>query len=153
MINQVKLDSELRKFMDQDYELFEGFPADAIEAASNWSNAIDEAIKNIIPASTTTSQAKIAFYNTLYPTIELKTARIGFPAAFTAYALALALGMQPAFTSLAPAIPIVFDPVYALGLAGARGSQVVDALVPIIIAWFKLGFATNNQTGVMINWN
>lgn len=71
----------------------------------------------------------------------------------TAYATALAIGMNPTFTAAPSSNPISFQTVVAKGMAGGSNKECLDLMVDLIHAYFKTGTATNNSSGATILWS
>lgn len=151
---KVTLETALRKIMDPDYVGFVGFPADNVSVANTWGTIVDDYAKLIVPPSTSSAPAKSAFMSAMIPiSSSAQNGLAQLVSAFSAYAAALAIGMQPLFTATPPTSPINIVPVTVLGLGGASGEVTSKALASIIHLWFKTGLSTNNSSGASINWN
>lgn len=145
------LETEIRKITDKDYADFEGFP-EAGEVSERWTNAIHSYAKGVIPATTPVSQeaAKSALL-AAWQSLEVE-ALVAFSSGLTAYAAALGLGMQPAFTATPPPTPVVLAPTFAIGSAGGSGADCAKSMASIIHTWFKTGTAVNNTSGATTTW-
>ncbi len=69
-----------------------------------------------------------------------------------AYAISLAVGMNPTFTAAASVIPLSFQSVIAKGKSGGSNKDCVDLMINLIDTYFKSGIATNNSSGSTISW-
>lgn len=140
--------------MDPDYQNFIGFPTNNFDTASQWANVIDSYAKLIIPVITSSNPAKNAFKAQMLPvSSNVNNGLIQLTLAFSSYATALSLAMQPIFTGTPPPTPINFAPVFVLGLSGASGEQTANVMANIIHLWFKTGIAVNNSSGATVPWN
>lgn len=152
------LAQELSKFMDDKSSTFEGSPETGAEFAQKFSSAINAYVSSISPPSTTLSAAQTTLQGSLM-TVGPPPGML-FPVAITAgmtaYATAVALGMQPAFTATpppAPVGPLILASVMPLGMGGAPASTCVTTLASIIDGWFRTGLAVNNTSGATIPWS
>lgn len=144
----------LREVMDSDYPGFTGFPATNIEMAERWSTIVNNYASQVIPVSLTSVAAKTAFNTAMLPiSSQIGNGFTQLTAAFTAYAVALIPGMLPGFTGTPPPTPILLTSITPIGLGGASGYVVAEAMATIIHAWFKTGLAVNTATSATINWN
>ena len=148
------LTNGLKSIMDQDYAGFIDFPSDTIAVANAWADAVNNYASLVTPPSASSAAARTAFYNVM---LGMDTnAGNGLPimiSAFTAYAATLAGGMLPAFAGTPPPVPIPLATVIpALGLAGADGATVAEALSSVIDAWFRTGLAVNTTSGATTLW-
>lgn len=137
----------IREITDKDYSGFQGFPANNSEVGSRWSDVIDLLGGSVNPPSLSTIAAKQAF-----ATIMLGANAGGIPvliSACSAYATALALGMQPTFTGVPPIMPPVIIPT---GLITNDAHIEATQLATALRLWFSTGTAVNNTTGVTIPW-
>ncbi len=149
-----QLESRLREIMDPDYSEFIGFPANNIDTANLWGDIVDDYASEVVPFSTTSSQAKSAFISAMLPiSASAQNGIVQLTLAFSSYAGTLSLGMQPIFTGTPPPTPINIAPVVSLGVSGANGEVTSSTLARIIHLWFRTGLATNNSSGVTVNWN
>lgn len=148
------LSSELSKLLDGSNANFTGFPADIVGVAVNWSEAINVYASAIIPISTTSELAKVAFNLAMMQMSSiLGNGLIVLSTAFSAYAGILATGMVGAgFTGTPPPIPINFAPVIPLGLSGIPVSTIVSLMSDIIDVWFRTGIAVNIATAIPTIW-
>ena len=128
-----------------------GYPSSFEQSASLWADAIYLYSVKIVPVSTLASKARVSFYNT-FLTGKANIIPV-LPIAFTKYAIDLAAGMSHTFTGVPPPNPIVLDPAFAAGMAGADASIVVNNLVTIIHSWFITGTATNIASGITSIWS
>jgi len=151
-LNKITLLNELRKFGDPQYSGFTGWPSSLSDSADKWAEALGLYASTILPVSLGLTQAKSDF-KTQFLLITSGTAPVQLPVAFTAFALALGLGMQPLYTAVPPPIPISFTPVIAIGFVSSN--QVCLSLASDIIdVWFKTGTATlNSPPGTTIPWS
>ena len=152
------LAQELSKFMDDKSSTFEGSPETGAEFAQKFSSAINTYMSSIGPPSTTLSTAQTTLQGSLM-TVGPPPGML-FPVAITggmtAYAAAVALGMQPGFTATLPPAPIgplISAAVMPLGMGGAPASTCVTTLASVIDGWFRTGLAVNNTSGVTIPWS
>lgn len=142
----------LRRIMDTEDPYFIGYPASPIQAAENFSNAIGDYALSIAPYSATNQQARLAFKTVLSGmSSELQNGLVLFPLAFASFATSLGLGMT-GFAVVPPPIPISFQLVASLGLAGAPASTCSDVMAQLIDIWFRTGIATP-PSGSPIIWN
>ena len=143
--------NNIRQINDEQYPLFEGFPANSIEAADRWSIAIGNYASLVIPPSSGSEAAKQALKSSLLsvPTLGEQAIVQGL----ISYSSFLALGMAPAFNAIPPPIPPVLTPAFELGFSGASAEQVANLLGSIIDGWFRTGTAINTISGVTVNWN
>lgn len=150
MLNKDILKAELRKFVDEEYAGFQGFPTTGEEAATKWAGAIDRYVSTIIPPTTTLQAAKAAFASNMGAMI--KAGKVDFSVLFASYAGTVAAGMQPINTGIPPINPLMIDAVVVLGLGGATSEVCADLLATIIHLWFSTGIAVNNSSGVSVTW-
>jgi hypothetical protein len=151
MLNFLLTDIELRKFMDKEHPLFIDFPESTDKAAELWANAIYQGAKDVIPISLTAENAKTESENVMKQMFKVD-GKAGLVLGFQTFAATLALGMQPTYTGTPPAAPLLFDPVFIIGLAGGSNSDCINGMIAIINLWFALGIAVNNGTGVTQKW-
>jgi len=146
--------TNIRKISDENFAGFEGFPADTNETALRWSVAVNDYAKSVIPASISADVARVAFENIFKGILPVPpTGLVVFPLAFTAYAVALGLGMAPLFIAVPPPVPIIIAPVIPIGLGGDSAAVCATALGTIIHLWFKTGTATSAAGGSPIPWS
>lgn len=144
---------DLQKIIDDEYIDFEGFPKDSQENAARWATAVNNYASEVIPPSTTSTSAKLAF-EALMLTIDpnLGNGFIVLQQSFNAYAAQLAIGMLPAFTGTPPPVPINFDSIGPLGLAGAPAETIANMMGIIIDTWFRTGIAVPTVPGPAQPW-
>lgn len=137
----------MRRFTDQEYDDFEGFPETIEDSREAMSEAVYQYAKDIVPVSTTASLAKDAMKDSLgdMSDITMKTA-------FDNFASTLGGGMV-GFTATPPQSQIKLSPVAAIGERGGSAFECMQELVSIVDAWFKTGTATNEGTGATTNWS
>jgi hypothetical protein len=152
-LNKNILKTEIKKITDKSFDQFEGFPETDPNVGIRWSLAINEYAKSILPVSITSEVAKEAFKTAMSGSSIPGVGLVAFPAAFTAYATALATGMSPAFVAVPPPIPIVLAPIFVLGLSGEIAEVCASAMSDVIDEWFKTGTATPSGGGNVVNWS
>lgn len=146
--------NEIRAIIDLEYEGHAGFPQDNVENASRWATAINNYAQAVTPPSISSVAARSAFETVMLGmSAELQNGIPIFASAFTAYAGALAPGMQPNFTATPPPIPINIAPVIPVGVAGAPAQAIAETLATIIDTWFRTGLAINNSSGATVPWS
>ena len=143
--------NELKKIMDSNSPDFIGFPSDNKKAAANWSKAINTYAKSVIPASTTSTNAKAAMEAVLQG-LSYTAGSIVFVNSFTSYSAILATGMSPSFTGTPPPKSIDFTTVFTLPYNTSIDTRI-QQMASIIDTWFRTGLAVNATTGATINWN
>lgn len=144
------LTQEFLNVLDKNAPGFVGYPADAIQAADNWSNIFFNYVATIVPVSSSGASAKSALQGILagaYAGNFITLLESGLPA----FASALAVGMAPTFAGVAPTGPISFAPVLALPL-GSPVSAIANAFANTTHTWFLTGTWTNNSTYVTGTW-
>lgn len=82
-----------------------------------------------------------------------KNALTALEQGITAYATALAIGMNPTFTAAPSTTPLSFQSVIAKGKAGGSNKNCLDLMVDLIDKYFKGGIATNNSSGATSPWS
>ena len=156
------LAQELSKFMDDKSSTFEGSPETGADFAQKFSSAINTYMSSIGPTIAISPKALSDAQTALQGSLMTVGPPPGmlFPVAITggmtAYATAVGLGMQPAFTATPPPAPIgplILASVMPLGMGGAPASTCVTTLASIIDGWFRTGLALNNNTGATIPWS
>ena len=152
---KANLEKELRKLLDQNYSEFVGFPPEILGVASNWSFAINEYAKHVIPISTTSVLAVEAFkVPMLLITNTPPTGLAMLSLACTQYAVQIALGMVGAgFVGTPPPVPVDFSSIVPIGLGGASGEVVAGLMATIIDTWFRTGTAVPIAGGAIIPWS
>ena len=145
------LKTEILKITDASNPIHEGFPASIVDATTRWSNAIDKYASQVLPLSSSSGAAKTQLAIDLIPVGTVGTT--AFITAFTNYAAILSIGMSPTFTGVPPPIPIVLEPIFTFGFAGASSDDIAELLSTTIDVWFKTGTAINVGSGAIINWN
>lgn len=154
-----KLNNEIRKIIDYDYELFEGMPPSAADGAQRWANAIGQYASGLIFQSASIVPARAAFVASYMALINIPAPAGGAEAAIrdgvVAFAIALAPGIavqsSGTFAGLPPSTPLIIQPAFA---APTPAPQIAArALSGIIDVWFRTGTVTNTFTGATINWN
>lgn len=81
-----------------------------------------------------------------------KSALSGLENGIRAYAAALAVGMNPAFTGAPSTNQLTFETVIAKGKAGGSNAECLDIMCNLIDIYFKTGTATNNSSGATSTW-
>jgi hypothetical protein len=151
--------SELRKFMDKEYEQFQGFPKDPTHQntqerfQNKWANAVFiYSGTQIFPPSTSGVQAREAMKKTLskIDNTTLGGGIGGLKDGLVAYVTQLGLGMQPTFTANPPQRSNLN--LQVLSTPNNDASLVATQLATQIDSWFKTGTATNNTSGATVNW-
>lgn len=146
------LQQGLSSLIDMDNPSFVGFPDNPVSMADNWASVLERYLLTIIPPSTTISGAKQAF-SSVMATMNTSNGLLVFPQAFTSLALALSVGMQPAFTGTPPPVPIQLSSVFAIPLQDGTNQTRIATMTSIIDAWFRTGLAVNNVSGVTVPWS
>lgn len=156
-LNRNNLITEIRKINDESFDDFEGFPETIESTATRWANLVDNyAGANLIPVVNPIflESARIAFFNQfLLLSNKTQNGIQVFANAFAAYAVQIALGMQPVFTGLVPPTRLSIESIIPVGLNGGSAQVIASLLATLIDTWFRTGTAINNQTGATVNWN
>lgn len=146
-----KLLEEFRKFADEEFSDFQGFPESSTEAAEAWANMFDAYGSGVTPSSSTSSQAKETFKATLSGASFGTWGQV-LQTAATQYASILGSGMS-GFVSVPPASPLTLDPAFVIGDNKGTTQEVGEVLSSIIDAWFRTGTATPSGGGSTIPWS
>lgn len=150
---QATLINGLKLIMDEDYPSHE-FPSNIADVAAAWADAVNNYASAVTPPSATSSAARTAFYNIMLGMdTDLGNGIAIMVSAFSAYAASLAGGMAPTFIGTPPPAPIPLSTIIpTLGLGGASGSSVAEALGAVIDTWFRTGIAVNASSGATTLW-
>lgn len=148
-----KLTNDLKLILDENY-LGQRFPSDTLDMANLWANAINNYASLITPPSTTSEIARNSFYNIMLGIDNSLGNGVSIMiGAFTSYAAILSGGMSPAFIGTPPPLAIPLPTIIpVLGLNGASGAEIAEALSLLIDTWFRTGFAVNSVSGATTLW-
>ena len=153
-LNKDQLVEEFRKFMDPDFEIFEGSPANTAEFADKFSKAISAYAAAVTPPTNpATLPAATAALNTALLAVKTipgnRFTDIITPAMIT-FAGVIGVGMGTVSGgTVAPLPPVgplgmlIFTTVLPLGLppSSQPASVCIDALATTIDGWFRTGTA------------
>ena len=115
-------------------------------ATTAWSNALEKACENIVPASTNVSAAKAAMVTVLNGSYSDNSGTT-FLSAFTAFASTLATGMLPSFVAVPPPLPPI------LSSSATNILDAIDEFANAIVNWLQTGTATPALGGPPVNWS
>lgn len=146
------LEIGFREIFDEKYSSFKGFPETFEEAVQKWASVVDSYGSKVTPTSTSSSAAKAAFISVL-STMKTVNDLDVLDKAIVAYGVALAPGMLPAFTGIAPSIEVGVKQVETIGLNNGTSESCAKKLADLIDVWFKKGTAVNTTSGAIIFWS
>jgi hypothetical protein len=128
-------------------------PPDAEGAAAKWGDAMNTYAQGVVPLSPAVPLAKAALAESLAAAFKLLLAApAAIEAAFQVFGNAVALGMQPNFTAVAPPGAVGFASLS--GAFAATAEEGAAAVATLIDTWMRTGNATNNATGVFVpSWS
>lgn len=130
--------------------LFSNPPPTTEACVELWASAIRLYSQTITPPSVTSFAASEALKPLLTLAFKSSNALPGMSQAFLAWAQILGSGMAPTFTGVPPLRPIDFSNLFSQSPSSHLEAAQKFALV--IHSWTLTGTATNNVSGVSVNW-
>lgn len=128
--------------------LFDEPPLPVTSCAGPWADGMEAYAAAVVPPSTTVGTAAVAFESALATMDQADQAQTVIQTALTAFATAVALGMQPAFTGVPPASSWSYSFSNTIS-----ASEAAQGIASSIDTWMKTGTATNNVLGISTTWS
>jgi len=128
-----------------------GDPESSAEAAQAWASAIGDYADEVVPPSTTVSEATSALATALAAAFASPAAAPLMEVAFLAFGVTVGGGMAPAFVAVPPATPVGF--VAFMAVMRDSREAAMQELAGIIDNWMKTGTATPALGGPPVTWS